>query len=333
MIGQEELIFSLIIPVYRNEANIPALMDALATLSKRVGQGFEVVLVVDGSPDRSAELLCRNLPSMPFQSQLLELSRNFGAFSAVRAGLEAARGRYFAVMAADLQEPTEVIVEFFRRLDDSRADIVFGVRDRREDAWFVTLTSNLYWTLYRQFVVKDVPRGGVDIFACNLKARAAVLQIKEPNSSLIAQLFWVGFSRDFVTYSRQKRAAGKSSWTFVKRVRYMLDSVFSYSDLPILAMLCLGLVGAVVSICVGAAVFIGWWLGMIQVQGYTPIMLMIIFFGCSLLFSQGLMGCYLWRTFENSKHRPLTLIRSCQAFKAAEGNADNGYKGGGPEAL
>lgn len=305
---------SLIIPVYRNEKNIPDLLAALEKIRHQTGNQFETVFVVDGSPDNSAEILSVALPKASFHSQLVCLSRNFGAFSAVRVGLEAANGKFVAVMAADLQEPPELIHAFFERLRSDTADVIFGMRIKRRDGLLADLASNFYWKAYQKLILKDIPDGGVDIFACNRKVRDSVLQIAEPNSSLIAQLFWVGFRRDFIPYERQERMVGKSGWTFQKKLRYMLDSVFSYSDLPIMIIFWLGFFGVLVSLLVGVVVLLGWLAGTIDVKGYTPLMLIVSFIGCSLLMSQGLMGCYLWRAFENSKHRPLALIGSRMKF-------------------
>src|SRR5215470_4520888 len=109
--------YSLVVPVYRNEEAIPDLVGALGTMRNDLGGALEVVFVVDGSPDRSLALLVDMLPRSGLTAKVLEMSRNFGAFAAIRAGLIEAAGPHFAVMAADLQEPPELAVEFFRRLE------------------------------------------------------------------------------------------------------------------------------------------------------------------------------------------------------------------------
>src|SRR5450631_359113 len=125
--------YSLVIPVYKNEANLDRLLAELVKLGGAVPEEFEVVFVVDGSPDRSLEILRERLPALPLRTQLLSLSRNFGSFAAIAAGLSRARGSSMAVMAADLQEPPELALQFFQVLDAGRADIVFGVRSGRSD--------------------------------------------------------------------------------------------------------------------------------------------------------------------------------------------------------
>src|SRR4051794_10078582 len=122
---------SLVIPVYRNEANLPRLFGELEALAARVPDPLEVVFVVDGSPDACLEILRSRLPSWPVRSQLIELSRNFGSFPAIAAGMRHGKGEYFAALAADLQEPPELILEFHKLLKGGSADVVFGHRATR----------------------------------------------------------------------------------------------------------------------------------------------------------------------------------------------------------
>src|SRR6516164_3233520 len=217
---------SLVIPVYRNEENIPTLLEALDGLARDVN-AFEVVFVIDGSPDQSAGVIARGLTRAPYAWQLIELSRNFGSFAAIRQGLALARGRFMAVMAADLQEPPELVVEFFRRLNEGEYDLVVGVRRSRVDPPLTRLTSRIYWTLYRTLVMPEMPAGGVDVFACTRPFRDALLSLEERNSFLIGQLFWLGFRRLEIPYERRARLVGKSAWKFQRRLRYMLDSIFA----------------------------------------------------------------------------------------------------------
>jgi polyisoprenyl-phosphate glycosyltransferase len=300
---------SLIVPVYKNEENIEDLLQALTDLHRNMTSSLEIVFVVDGSPDRSYSLLTEALPFCPFKSQLIALSRNFGSFAAICVGIEVAQGKYFAVMAADLQEPPDLMRSFFEILQSEGADVVFGVRSGRSDGRLNQLCSETFWSVYRKLVIPDIPKGGVDVFACNQAVRNAVLQISEPNSSLIAQLFWVGFRRKFVTYQRRCREKGTSAWRFSSRFRYMLDSIFSYSDWPVLMLLWIGGIGVSVSVIIGLITLVGYLLGYINVPGYTTIILLLVFFSSLSLLTQGVIASYLWRAFENTKRRPLALIR------------------------
>lgn len=302
---------SLVVPVYNNEPNLPALLAALRDLDRQVA-GLEVVLVVDGSPDDSHAILADELPGQPFASQLIAHSRNFGSFAAVRTGLAAARGELFAVLAADLQEPPELVVEFVDRLSGGDVDLVFGVRAGRDDPWLTRVTSHLFWGIYRRWVVPDMPSGGVDVFACNRDVRDAVLSLASTNSSLVAQLFWVGYRRDFVTYERRRREDGESGWSLRKRLRYMADSIFSFSDLPIVALVWLGLLGIAFTLGLSLVVLVARLAGAIPVPGFATIVLTISLLFSILLTTQGIIGMYLWRAFENTKQLPTSLVRARQ---------------------
>ncbi len=299
---------SLIIPVYRNEENIGDLLMALESLNEALGNNLEVVFVIDGSPDRSGELLVARRGGTSFTSKIVFHSRNFGSFTAIRTGMEQASGTYIAVMAADLQEPPHLIMEFFRILQADEADIVFGKRISRNDAPLRDFFSNFFWTGYRKLVLKDVPRGGVDIFACNKTAALSVLEFSEPNSSLVAQLFWIGYRRSFVEYNRVARIKGKSGWGFTRRMRYMMDSIFSFTDLPILLVLWLGVVGCILSLGFGIGIAIARSIGRIDQPGYAALVVLITFSVSAILAAQGIIGSYLWRTFQNTKRRPLRIV-------------------------
>ena len=309
VVDASPVVHSLIIPVFRNEENVPELLSALVQLAQKV-PAFEVVFVVDGSPDKSAEALGKGLLKADYLWQLIELSRNFGSFAAIRQGLALATGRFFAVMAADLQEPPELIEQFFKELSKENVDLIVGVRASRADPPFTRFCSGLYWRLYRFLIMREIPAGGVDVFACNRSFRDALLALEERSSFLIGQLFWLGFRRHEVSYQRRARTTGKSAWGIRRRLRYMLDNVFAFSDLPISLLLWLGAFGLAVSF-ISVIILLGaWTLGLISVRGYTPIMLVSIFFGSLLVFGQGIIGCYLWRVAENTKRRPLSIILS-----------------------
>jgi glycosyltransferase involved in cell wall biosynthesis len=310
------ILCSLIVPIYRNEENLPDLIEALTGLAARI-PGFEAVLVVDASPDRCEALLHAALPNLHFPTQLLSLSRNFGAFAAIREGLMAARGRYFAVMAADLQEPPELAEQFFETLRTDQADLCLGVRASRQDPGFSRFLSQTYWRLYRRFVIHDVPAGGVDIFGCNEAVRTALLALDERSGSLIGQLFWVGFRRLEVPYHRRARTKGTSAWVFAKRLRYFVDSVFAFSDLPITLLVGIGAVGGALSLIIGAVVLLAWLFQDIPVEGYVPLMIAVLFFGFMTLLSLGIIGVYVWRISENVRGRPNAIVARRETNDAA----------------
>ena len=302
--------YSLVIPVYKNAESISRLLTVLADMNQALYDKLEVVFVVDGSPDESFSLLKQHLPDMSFRAQLLAHSRNFGSFPAIRTGLAAATGNFYGVMAADLQEPPELIQAFFFSLENNECDVAIGTRNGRSDPFMSRIASDIFWGIYRRLVVKDMPPGGVDIFGCNRVFRDHLLQLEESRSSLIALIFWLGFRRKFVAYERQLRQEGKSSWTLSKKIDYMLDSVFAFTDYPIRLLMKIGALGSLISIGLGIGILIARLSGFIEVPGYAATMLTVLFLGALNLFGLGLVGTYAWRSYENTKQRPLSIVAS-----------------------
>lgn len=313
----EPTVISLVIPVYRNEDNIPPLLDALETLHQHLDGRLEVVFVVDGSPDNSAVLLKHLLPTATFRSQLLLLSRNFGSFAAIQAGLRAGRGQYFAVMAADLQEPPSLIIEFDRILASGNADITVGLRTKRDDGVLAGAASGIFWSLYRRLVIREIPPGGVDVFGCTAQVRDLIVELKENNSSLVGLLFWAGFRRENVPYVRAKREIGTSAWTFSKKFRYLSNSIFSFTDLPIRALTLIGTLGLVSSTFLALLTLVAKLTGTIEVPGYAATVLIVTFFGGLNCLGLGVVGNYVWRSFENTKGRPPYVVASSDSFAPA----------------
>jgi glycosyltransferase involved in cell wall biosynthesis len=274
--------------------------------------------VIDGSPDNCYSLLADKVPKASFSSQLLSHSKNFGSFAAIRTGLRLTESEKYAVMAADLQEPPELILSFFEQLQPGKVDIVIGSRDGRKDSLQTRIFSSLFWTIFRKLIIKDVPKGGVDVFGCGKSVRDHLVKFTEASSSLIGQLFWVGFKKKYVLYNRQERKHGKSAWTFNKKINYLMDNIFAFTDLPIKALIGIGFTGVVLSFLTSIVIMTCKFMGMIQVSGYTAIMLAIFFFGAINVFIMGIVGTYAHRSYENSKNRPLAIIVEPLTFKGVK---------------
>jgi glycosyltransferase involved in cell wall biosynthesis len=305
---------SIVVPVYGNEDSIDALIEGLTGIDQQLDATLEVVFVVDGSPDRSHDLLASKLPHTSFQSVLILLSRNFGAFAAVREGMRVASGDHIGVMAADLQEPPELMLQFFDILRSGSADITVGVREGRSDPLVSRALSRVFWSLYRKLVMPEMPRGGVDVFACTAEIRDHLLALNESRSSLVAQLFWLGHRRVEVPYERRRRHSGKSGWSLRKRINYLTDSVFSFTDLPIRMLTLTGLTGVVASVIVGTITVVGRLVNWFSVPGYTATIGLLLFFGSLNLLGLGIVGSYAWRAFENTKARPMAIPMATRHF-------------------
>jgi glycosyltransferase involved in cell wall biosynthesis len=309
-----EIRYSVIIPVYRNRESIPDLLVRLGSLRHAKTGLLEAVFVVDGSPDDSLEILRTALADAPVTAQLVSLSRNFGSFSAIRAGLPLARGKYIGVMAADLQEPPEILESFFDALEAGECDIALGQRSGRQDPAVSSISARIYWGFYRRLINRDVPSGGIDIFGCTAAVAQLVSTFTETHTSLVGLLYWVGFRRKCFPYVRQARQHGASAWTLRKKVRYLFDSIYAFTDLPILVLQAIGLVGVVGSGLLGLIVFVGWLLGRIEQPGYTPLMIVILASTSAILLGLGVVGSYVARAYENSKARPVSIVASHEFY-------------------
>lgn len=308
---------SLVIPVYGNRDTIDPLVEAVEGLGKQTEGGLEAIFVVDGSPDDSRDLLVRALRSRDLSARVVEHSRNFGSFAAIRTGMSLARGEFIAVMAADLQEPPELVVEFLDRLHAGGVDVVAGERASRDDRG--DAFAKLYWKLYRRFVMSEIPPGGADVFACTADVRDVICSLEHVHTSLIGQLFWVGFRRQLVPYHR-RRSTGGTGWTLRRKLRYLSDSVFAFTDLPVRMLWLVGLLGMAVGLALAVAVVVARAAGAVSVPGYTATVLVIVFFGSFNMVGLGIIGSYVWRAYDTVKGRPGAITRDVLEFPEEDGN-------------
>jgi glycosyltransferase involved in cell wall biosynthesis len=312
---QADIRYSVVVPIYGNRDSLPELVDRLVMLDAKHGGALEGVFVVDGSPDDSLDVLRRSLEDRRLNAQVLTHSRNFGSFSATRTGLAAARGEYIGVMAADLQEPPELVSAFLDALERDECDIALGQRVGRGDPKRSAMLANLYWRFYRRFMNREIPDGGIDVFGCTRAIARLIVSLPETRTSPVALLYWLGFRRSYVPYHRQARHSGKSAWTFKAKLRQFFDSIYAFTDLPIILLQVIGLIGTLVSFVVGLLVLFGWLAGAVRQPGYIPLMLAITGSTSALLLAIGVVGSYVWRAYENGKGRPLELVASHEFYE------------------
>ena len=218
-------------------------------------------------------------------------------------------------MAADLQEPPELILDFCRLLREDRCDVVVGYREHREDSLLSRLFAFTFWRIYKGLVQPEMPDGGIDVFGCNLKFREKLLEFEELNSTLVGLLVWMGFRRESIPYQRRSRRKGKSAWTFRKKLRYFFDSIYAFSDLPFQLLTGLGVFALIMSLGLGGViVYLRLTYG-INVPGYAATAILILFFGALQCLSFGVLGGYVFRAFENTKRRPPYLVQIHQSYE------------------
>lgn len=298
---------SLVIPVYYNEDNlIPLYTDISEKLLCHDEFDWEIVMVNDGSKDESYSVM-KNLAVRDSRIKIYSLSRNFGSHAAILCGLSKCTGDCAVVKAADLQEPTEMVLEMVDSWRNGK-NVVLAVRKDRQEGRGQTFFANLYYWLIRKAALQDMPRGGFDVYLLDKKVINVLMQFDEKNSALTGQILWSGFRTEKVYYTRLQREVGKSRWTLRKKIRLVTDTLFSFSTLPITIVSVIGTLS-----CFGAAVwavvvFVFKLLGVINVSGWTTLFIFnLLSFGIIML-TLGILGGYLWRTFDASRNRPPYII-------------------------
>ncbi|MDO4966374.1 MAG: glycosyltransferase family 2 protein [Lachnospiraceae bacterium] len=300
---------SIIIPVYYNEENLYPLYDSLREkLIDVVDYDYEILMVNDGSGDKSWEII-EDLSSKDPHIIGINLSRNFGSHAAILCGLSNSTGDCAVVKAADLQEPTEMIIEMVNEWQNGN-NVVLATREGRNESLSKIAFANLYYSIIRKFALPNMPKAGFDIYLIDRKVIEVLDMLDERNSALTCQILWSGFKTKEIKYTRQARTAGKSRWTLQKKIRLVMDTLFSFSAVPISIVSTVGVCSFLGAIIWGIVETILKIMGAIEVEGWTTLFIFNLgSFGITML-TLGIIGEYLWRTFDASRNRPPYIIEN-----------------------
>lgn len=307
VIVMKKNIFSIVIPIYYNESNIPYTLPRLLNLQKLLpNYDIEYIFVDDGSGDQSLSLLL-DVKKQNSNIKIIKLSKNFGSMVAIQAGIHYAHGECIGVIAADLQDPPELFVDMLSKWEDGYKTVL-AVREDRKDPWIQKLFSNLYYFLLRNAAFPDYPKGGFDFILFDRQVAKEIRQFSGKNTNIMTVIFSLGHKRYYISYTRNKRETGSSKWTFIKKINLFIDSIISFTYLPLRIMSFLGFLVAVISFVYGLFVINGYLKGSIQVPGWTALILTITFFSGLIMIMLGIMGEYLWRILDESRKSPLFIV-------------------------
>lgn len=298
---------SIIIPVYYNQENLlPLYADLKTKVLDVLTCDYEIIFVDDGSGDRSYEVMTQ-LAQIDSHILAIKLSRNFGEHAAILAGLSRCTGTCAIRKAADLQDPSELVLEMFERYKAGNK-VVLAVREGRDEPVYQKFTSSLYTLTMRKLALPNMPKGGFDCFLIDRQVIDILNEMKEKNTSLMAQILWCGFQTDNVYYQRQKRRIGKSRWTMKKKIKLFIDSLLGFSYFPIRFISIVGILSFLASMVWMIWIFVDSLMNRITVEGYTSLMMLLLMtFGVTML-SLGILGEYLWRMFDATRKRPPFII-------------------------
>lgn len=313
---------SLIIPVYFNQDNLmPLYSDIVAKLYPHDEIDWELVMVNDGSKDESYTVL-KKIAASDHHVKIISLSRNFGSHAAILCGLSECTGDCACVKAADLQEPTELVLEMVNSWKQGN-NVVLAERAGREEKFSQKIFAYFYYWLVRKTALPSMPKTGFDVFLIDRKVIEVLKSLDEKNSALTGQILWSGFKTGIVSYVRRSREIGESRWTLQKKIRLVMDTLFSFSNLPITAVLWVGFSSTAIAAIWAIIVFIQRMMGCIEVDGFTTLMIVqLLSFGL-IMMTLGVLGEYLWRTFDASRKRPPYIVEDRYSIDSKKDHTSN----------
>lgn len=298
---------SIVIPVYYNELNLePLYQDIQEKIVKQVDYDCEIIFVDDGSEDGSWRVI-QELAAKDKNIVAVRLSRNFGSHAAILCGFSYATGDCAVMKAADLQEPTEMILEMVASWKKGN-NVVLAVREDREEGKGQTFFANFYYRMVRKAALSSMPKGGFDIALLDRRVLEVLEKLDEKNSALTGQILWSGFKTGYVYYVRKSREIGESRWTLKKKVKLVSDTLYSFSTLPIAVVSIIGLLCFFGSSVWAILEFIFWAMGKITVAGWTTLFIFNLFSFGVIMLTLGVLGGYLWRAFDASRNRPTYIV-------------------------
>lgn len=305
---------SIVVPAYNEEDGIEELYQRVVAASPSWGDSFELVIVDDGSRDRTMEI-CERLASLDARLKIISLSRNFGHQAAVSAGLAHARGSIVIVMDADLQDPPEELAPFIRKIHEGW-DVVYAIRTKRKEGILKRICYRLYYRILKRVAMLDIPLDAGDFCVMRAEVVDAINRLPERNRFVRGLRSWVGFRQTGLAYERQSRFAGEPKYTFSKLLKLAADGIINFSYRPLQFIMSIGVFLALLSI--GGALFVllqylfNWTVAGYNphdARGWTSLMFVMLFFAAVQLICMGILGEYIGRLFEEVKQRPAWLIK------------------------
>lgn len=300
---------SVIIPCYYNEDNIPVTMRELAANEANFPAevSFEYVLVNDGSGDDTLGALQRAQAQYPGKVRIVDLTANVGSYNAIVAGMAHATGDCQAVITADLQDPPELMVQMYDYWLRG-FKLVVGNRQDREETGLGSKLAKLFHWLMKHMAIKNIPDGGFDFVFFDRRVSQQVASMQERNSNVFYLMVWLGYPYVNIPYVRRKREIGISRWTLSKKVKLLIDSLLAFSFVPIRAISVVGLGLGAVALLYGLYIIGLRLLGPAEPQGWTTLMVVLLFVSAFQMIALGVIGEYVWRGLDTARQRPMYLV-------------------------
>ncbi len=317
-------LLSIVTPAFNEAENLPILYERLSQVLETLGLEWEWIIIDDHSPDNTFEVIT-NLAKTDSRIHGIRFARNFGAHKAIACGLHQVKGQGVVIMAADLQDPPETLPALLEKWRKG-AQVVWAVRHLREGEKNSKVGfSRLYYFMMRRIIgIKEIPATGADFFLVDRVVVEALREFNESNVSIMALITWMGFRQDFISYDKQARKFGHSGWDLKKKLKLVVDSITSFSYLPIRLMSYLGFLVALIGLIYAVVIIVNALKGN-PVQGWSSLMLVVLVIGGFQMIMMGILGEYLWRSLDESRRRPMYIIEAITDSFLAHDNSTQFY--------
>ncbi len=305
---------SIIIPIYNEEGNIFKLYERLNSVLNNINTDLEYVFINDGSKDDSINLI-KKLADNDKNVKYINFSRNFGHQIAVTAGLDKAIGDRIVIIDADLQDPPELIIDMYNKMDEG-FEVVYAKRKARKgESWLKKFTAKMFYRILKSITSVNIPVDTGDFRIMDRKIVDALKHMPEQQKFLRGQISWIGFNQTYIEYERDERYAGETGYTYKKMIRFALDGITSFSNFPLkFASICGFVVSGIAFIVMLYALY-SRFISKDYIEGWTSIIISVLFLGGIQLISIGIIGEYISRLSSNVRNRPLYIIRESNIDK------------------
>lgn len=299
--------FSVIIPIYNEEANIDTLYARLLGVLESMQVSFEFIFINDGSRDQSLHLL-HLLAARDERVRYIDLSRNFGHQIAVTAGLDHAAGHAVVIIDADLQDPPELIPALYQKLREGYEVVYARRRSRQGESAAKKLTARLFYRILASITNISIPVDTGDFRIISHKVVEGLRRMPEQNKFLRGQISWIGYRQTYVEYDRAERAGGETGYTYRKMIRLALDGITAFSDAPLKFATLMGFAVSGIAFVVMLYTLYSRFVSHDYEPGWASLMVSILFMGGVQLIAVGIIGEYLARLSANVRQRPLYFV-------------------------
>lgn len=305
---------SVVTPIFNEEETIPELVNRLTKAVERITKYYELIFVNDGSKDESLNLLkqyANNNPCIKY----ISFSRNFGHQIAVSAGIDFATGKTLVIIDGDLQDPPELIPEMYEK-SKLGYDVVYAQRlSRKGESYFKKITASIFYRVLKSITAIDIPLDTGDFRLINIKVINQIKQMPEKNKFLRGQIAWLGFNQAFVTFKRDERKYGKTGYSFGKMLKFALDGITSFSDVPLRLVRNIGFIVSLFAFVIILYAIFSHFVLKQTITGWSSLIISSMFIGGIQLFALGVIGEYISRINTNLLGRPLYVIEQSNIKK------------------